>query len=272
MTVLIGEKMKKLNFLLMSCLSILFLASCGESKKNLNAKEEINVQGGAIVGGKSLSPKNKMASSIVAIVSKEEGGESLCTGSIIDSNTILTAAHCVDHAPKEMKIIFGVDIHKTSEEFIRNVDKFIIQPNWNQHLRSGEGDLAVIHFRGDLPEGFVRVKLADDKLILKNGQKVIMAGYGVTEGEDQIGAGKLRQTITEIIDRHSETEILTDGHKSSVCFGDSGGPAFIKIDNDLVQWGVASSVTNLACDDTSIHTEIMKYKSWISTSVVKLQR
>lgn len=264
--------MKKLNFLLMSCLSILLLASCGENKKIATSNEEINVNGGAIVGGKIVSPKNKITSSIVAIVSKQEGGESLCTGSIIDTNTILTAAHCVDHVPSDMKIIFGVDIHKTSEEYIRNADKFIIQPNWNQHLHSGEGDLAVIHFKGELPSGFDKVILADEKLMLKNGQKVLMAGYGVTEGEDQIGAGKLRQTITEILDRHSETEILTDGQKSSVCFGDSGGPAFIKINGDFVQWGVASSVTNQACDDTSIHTEIMKYKSWIRTSVLKLQR
>jgi secreted trypsin-like serine protease len=264
--------MKKSNFLLMSCFSILLLTSCGEVKKNQNFNNKINVEGGAVVGGKNTNSKNPLAKTIVAIVSKQENGEALCTGSIIDSHVILTAAHCVEHESREIKIIFGVDIHKTKEEFIRIADKIIIQPNWNQHLSSGEGDLALIHFKGDLPIGFSEVKLAEESLILKRGQKVIMAGFGVTEGEDQIGAGRLREMTTKILDRRSETEIITDGRKKSVCFGDSGGPAFIKIDNELLQWGVASSVANQACDETSLHTEIMKYRSWISSAVKKLQR
>jgi hypothetical protein len=138
-------------------------------------------------------------------------------------------------------------------------------------LRTGEADLAVIHFNGSIPTGFLPVNLANDKLKLENGQKVILAGFGVTDGENNIGAGTLRQTTSEIIDFHSATEAVTDGQKSSVCFGDSGGPAFIKVKNELIQWGVASSVANLACNESSIHTEVMKYLSWISKSMAKLQ-
>jgi hypothetical protein len=170
-----------------------------------------------------------------------------------------------------MKIVFGIDIHKTKEEFVRKADKFMIQPNWNLHLRTGEADLALIHFDGTIPAGFIPVNLAKDNFKLESGQKVILAGFGVTDGENNIGAGTLRQTTSEIIDFHSETEAVTDGQKSSVCFGDSGGPAFIKVKNELIQWGVASSVANPACNESSIHTEVMKYLSWISKSMAKLQ-
>jgi V8-like Glu-specific endopeptidase len=217
-----------------------------------------------------VTSKNKIGQSIVAIISsKDESSEALCTGSIIGKNSILTAAHCVDHDPANINIVFGIDIHKAKPEFIRSANQFVIHPNWNKHLRTGEADLAVINFEGDLPDGFMPVDLADQSLELKNGQKVIMAGFGVNDGETKAGAGKLRQMTTEILDFRSATEIVTNGQKSSVCFGDSGGPAFIKVGNALVQWGVASSVASEACNDSSVHTVVMKYLTWINRSMEK---
>jgi secreted trypsin-like serine protease len=223
-----------------------------------------------VVHGKNVTSKNKIAQSIVAIISsKDESSEALCTGSIIGKNSILTAAHCVDQDPANINIVFGIDIHKAKPEFIRAANQFVIHPNWNRHLRSGEADLAIIHFEGDLPDGYMPVDLADQGLELKKGQTVFMAGFGVTDGETKAGAGKLHQMTTEILDFHSATEIVTDGQQSSVCFGDSGGPAFIEVGNVFIQWGVASSVASEACNDSSVHTEVMKYLSWINTSVEK---
>jgi secreted trypsin-like serine protease len=138
-------------------------------------------------------------------------------------------------------------------------------------MPSGEADLALIHFKGNAPKGYTPITLANENLKLKEGTLVFMFDYGVTDGESQTGAGKLRQTTSKILGHHSLTEAVTDGHKSSVCFGDSGGPAFIKTDSGFVQWGVASSVTNIACEEASIHTEVMKYETWIRSSVKKLE-
>jgi secreted trypsin-like serine protease len=80
----------------------------------------------------------------------------------------------------------------------------------------------------------------------------------------------LRETETTIVDQVSPTEIATDGRKSSVCFGDSGGPAFITEGRRLVQWGVASSVTNESCNEASIHTSVMTYLRWIKTTANRL--
>ena len=264
------------SYLLPSLLLItISVTSCGENKHPLEKDLGVQVSSSSVVNGKNVSPKNKIGRSIVGLVLEKEEGQALCTGSIIGRNTILTAAHCVDgvghNNMQKMQIVFGIDIHKTKEDFIRVANRIIIHPYWNQHLNIGEADLAVIHFAGELPAGFLPVQLADEKLILRNGQKIVMAGFGVTDGDIKEGAGRLRQTSTEIIDRLSATELVSDGQNSSVCFGDSGGPAFIKIGNELVQWGIASSVANQACNQSSVHTEIMKYLNWIDTSRAKLQ-
>ena len=270
------SKHQKSNLLMLVALivSTITLSACGaksDGKQDASAKnsgDELTI--GDIVNGSGVTMKNGNAHTIVAIVAEKGGGQALCTGTIVSPEVILTAAHCVDENPAKLHIIFGTNIAKTSANDIREGDKFIQHPNWNRHLPTGEGDLALIHFKGLIPEGHSPVTLANENLKLKKGQKVLMMGYGVTDGIRENGSGKLRETSSQILDQHSPTESLTDGHKSSVCFGDSGGPAFVKVGSEFVQWGVASSVTDKSCDEDSIHTEVMKYEPWIKLTINKM--
>lgn len=113
------------------------------------------------------------------------------------------------------------------------------------------------------------MKLASDVFELSNDQDVLFAGYGVTNGTKDIGAGLLRMTKTKVIGQQSKTEVITNGRETSVCFGDSGGPGFVFTNNEFIQWGVASSVLNRACNKASIHTFIMDYKSWIQATMLR---
>lgn len=262
------QKQKTLNNLLMGgfILSSLLLGSCGAKR---DSKQATDISESDIVNGKAVTKNNGNAHFIVAIVADAGGRESLCTGSLVASNVVLTAAHCVNESPEKLRIVFGVDVKKTKE--IRDADQFTQHPNWDRHMPSGEGDLALIHFKGELPTGFAPVKLANPDLKLKIGQKVLMMGYGVTDGETESGAGKLRQTGSVILEQRSPTEFVSDGKKSSVCFGDSGGPSFIKAGKEYIQWGVASSVFNQSCNEASIHTAVMNYDSWIKSTIDKMQ-
>ena len=83
---------------------------------------------------------------------------------------------------------------------------------------------ALVHFEGGLPEGYSAVELADPSFSIVQGIQVVMIGYGVTDGLNNEGAGVLRQTETTVIGQISDTQYVTDGRATSVCFGDSGWP------------------------------------------------
>jgi secreted trypsin-like serine protease len=267
-------QMFKEVFFCAAVLSTLTLTSCG-ARKDVLATEDDNSSTsnlGSIVNGKNVAAKNENAKSVVAIVTETSNGQSLCTGTLVSPDVILTAAHCTEGSPQKMHIIFSNDVKKSSPKNTREADKIIQQPNWTRHMPAGESDLALIHFVGKAPLGYHPVKLAGATIKLKTGDAITLMGFGVTDGDAEAGSGKLRQTSSKIIDRHSPTELITDGEKSGVCFGDSGGPAFIKKGTDIFQWGVASSVTSHECNQTSIHTEVMKYLEWIQASITKLQK
>jgi V8-like Glu-specific endopeptidase len=141
-------------------LSTVTLVACGANK---DTPPTTDLEVSDIVNGKAVTKKNENAHSIVAIVAEKNGGQSLCTGSIVAPEVILTAAHCVEGSPQKLHLVFGLNIQKANKKNdTREADKFIIHPNWGRHLPSGESDLALIHFKGALPEGYSPVKLADD--------------------------------------------------------------------------------------------------------------
>jgi secreted trypsin-like serine protease len=231
---------------------------------------QIEPIGNHIVDGSPVDSNDELSKSTVALVSERDGGEALCTGTVISNDTILTAAHCVDKETESLVIVFDTKINLIKKSNLRSAETFVHHPAW---IRSSKriGDLALIYFHGGLPNGYRPVTLADAGFQLNVGDKITMLGYGVTSGRKNSGSGLLRQANSSIIGKQSDSQIITDGRKSSVCFGDSGGPAFIRIGNQYIQWGIASSVMNKACNEYSIHTSIMEYRNWINSTINKLR-
>ena len=242
------------------------MAACGpvhQESQNLERTSD------PITRGQTLKPNNNLSHFIVAVVAGQAAGQALCTGSILSESMILTAAHCVEGQPTKVQIVFANNVKKATLAQTRMATAIYQNPFWHNPSANRKGDLAIIKFSGGLPKGFLPVKLADDNFELNNDQDVLFAGYGVTNGKKETGAGTLRMTKTKVIGQKSKTEVMTDGRETSVCFGDSGGPGFVFINNEFIQWGVASSVLNQSCNEASIHTSIMDYKTWIQTTMLR---
>jgi V8-like Glu-specific endopeptidase len=261
-----------------SLLLTFMLSACGNPSTsprtydgaNGGTSDGPNVSG--IVKGHKVKDKDQLGRAIVAIVSEQSQGQALCTGSIIAEDLILTAAHCVEGNPTKLSIVFSGNVRAAKPSDIRLADRFAQNPRWLKQTEKGRGDLALIHFEGGLASGYSEIKLAAKSAGLKPGTPVLVIGYGVTNGTTKVGSGILRETATTVISQSTPTEIMTDGKKSSVCFGDSGGPAFVEINSEFVQWGVASSVTNQTCSEASIHTDLASYLSWIKSEGSKLRK
>ena len=257
-------------------------SNSGSSSKIVNGED-------ASSGNHSKSPD--LSRNVVAVISQQSEGTALCTGSILTEDMILTAAHCVDNNPQVLRIYFGRELLKEgslqeqngnvhfthyeakdyNESSWRKVLGFTQNSKWRKLKDQGLGDLAILHFKGGLPSGFEPVTFAPRTWKPDAGVRIRMLGYGVTDGLTREGSGILRQTDSEILSSVSKTQVESDGRRTSVCFGDSGGPAFVEYNGEWVQWGVASSVTNSACNQSSIHTAVMSYETWMNKSMDQLR-
>lgn len=219
----------------------------------------------SIVHGSAVRKSDALAKSVVGLAAQFPDHEALCTGSILDDKTILTAAHCVEGNP-QIAVIFGSNVRTTHE--IRRADAAVQSPRWINTKR--DGDIALIHFSGGLPPGYASVRLVSVGQVLESGAPVELIGYGVSQPAQDKGAGTLRETQS-VITGHPQSDLYeTDGRTSSVCFGDSGGPGFIYIDGEVLQWGVAHAVLTPECNRTSVHTSVASYLEWIAATKAKL--
>ncbi len=261
--------------------STLIFAACGRAPEvDYQPTGTEHIVNGDTLSGNTASKKEPLAQSVVALVAIQDDREALCTGTILSDDLILTAAHCVEDSPKKLMVVFNRNLQMKAKpgttglnlDSVRAADRFKQNPAWGKDLANGRGDLALVHFQGGLPSGYSAVRLASAAIQLDLGVEVRLLGYGVTNGVTHVGSGVLRETETTVMSSSSPTEIVTDGRKSSVCFGDSGGPAFSQQNGQWVQWGVASSVTNQACNQASIHTSILSYLPWIKAAGAKLRQ
>lgn len=229
-------------------LAVLACAACAPHALNsLPAHDDI-------VHGHSVPANDDMGHSVVALVEETNDGEqALCSGSIVDDHTVLTAAHCVRDAAK-IVVAFGRSLKDKGGVETRPAQDAKVHPS---------ADLALLRFNGGLPDGYTPITIA--KADPQVGEAVLLIGYGVSNGLENKGAGTMRETRTTIEEIDGDA-IVSDGEKHSACFGDSGGPEFIQVEGEWQQVGVAHAVLDQGCDEASVHTALAPYLDWIHSS------
>jgi secreted trypsin-like serine protease len=235
-----------------------------------------------ILHGVTVGASDPIAASTVAIINQSENGTSLCTGSLIADDLVVTAGHCVSGKGAELSIEFTTNLSRSKGKRVRAMG--IARPKSYGHMVEEEdmNDIALIHFEGGLPEPYHKARLLEDASLLKDGEKVILAGYGVNDGTphqpaDEAGAGVLRKVSVRIARAsYGHTEVAMDpSHGRGACHGDSGGPAFIKQGNEYLLFGVTSRGFSEGPDDCtngSIYTNILAQAKFVSEAAVNLRQ
>jgi len=194
------------------------------------------------------------------------GIPTICGGTLISSTVFLTAAHCI----VGMKAMFGLDpddVYVTFDSVVTGtpttyiVESASIDPNYN-HTASDPHDIAVLVLveavTGITPATLPTANLLDEMRAsgeLKN-QPFIAVGYG-TVRDEKTGAppvlnldGMRRYTtgtfsaLTQSWIKISANPATDDG---GGCLGDSGGPHFLVVNENIEILVSITSAGDAAC-------------------------
>ncbi len=188
--------------------------------------------------------------------------EIICTGVIIDKNHIVTAGHCFDDV-RHGKVYFGTD--KTNFVF-RTIIDGTLHPDYCKNncgtlTSKDDNDISIVKFDGDLPAGFEPVTLAQ-KSSLVSKISIHLAGFGANEhGGDYEDILKVAQA--PFVELNGQSEFRTDETLAGSCNGDSGGPAFISVNNQLQLAGITSRGDG-PCRKLGIYTIVSSFSKWIA--------
>ncbi|UOF02368.1 S1 family peptidase [Bdellovibrio reynosensis] len=280
------------------------LAACAERSQNamgLNAEAanapkcqaEASIRNG-IVGGSVLTDGDLSSSTVLLITELDDGTSSICTGTLIAENKVLTAAHCIKKTSKKMYASFVknsacINSLKTLREVTHKALKTDHDFTQSVPIDKAQDDLAVVRFEGKAPKGTTIRPLPGEQFTATEGEELVMAGYGTT-GMANADGGLLRhvtvpgkQLVKSFYDPRNKdyfavlnTHIVLQPEKG-VCVGDSGGPLYVKTYEGLVLYGITSMGFNpdsedstKTCNGISLFADVRHHLDWINKQLKEL--
>ncbi|XP_064645658.1 chymotrypsin B-like [Lineus longissimus] len=232
-----------------------------------------------IVGGRDV-----VRGQFPYMVALMESGDQICGGSLIDDNTVLTAAHCFKFHPKPdtWSVVLGGEpsLYKSdmkNDTQILKVKDIRLHPGYDPH-HMGRDDIAILKLAGRATMSDkiapIRLPSKDDRAAPET--ECIAIGYGNTDAYGMNGYILLFTML-----RTREKTVCTKAYPNSsiyaenacaggyagrsTCGGDSGGPLVCPRGNLLVLEGVTSWNTEMCgtVGKPAIFTAVASYREWI---------
>ena len=233
----------------------------------------------AVVGGvKSRSADGVRASTLRIETSRGE----LCSGAVISTELILTAAHCLMTGGSVRVISLDKRFRNRTHAVAAVLPHPTFVPGTTPRTQPG-ADLALIRVASPLPADLEPLTLGGG---LWQGETVTMAGFGLASEKNKRTARVLREatlvkagnyttanTVKVAVDTENRGEVPGAG----ACRGDSGGPVLRGPPGSrdlvgIVSWssGPLSSRVRLICGGFTAITPISEHRAWISEASARL--
>jgi len=199
-------------------------------------------------------------------------GSSLCTGTAIANDLVLTAAHCVQQRNSVVR--------PSRRDAPLAIRATAVHPRFNTQAYAAHratADVALVKLAAPLPPGIAPAALAPPGLAVAPGNRMTVAGFGVTADGTDAGLGHARAAALVVTGQPGPLQIrLYDpatrnaGPGLGACTGDSGGPAFA---GDRIA-GVVSWTTgpgnSAGCGGLTGLTPLSSYRSWIVEQAARM--
>jgi secreted trypsin-like serine protease len=278
----------QLYILSQALLIALVLGACTSSRTSI-VPHQLNIHG--IFNGRDVLANEPVAHTVVAVHSVYPGADegTICSGTLLSSSVVLTAAHCLMDEGSVRTVLFGIDAKQSILH--RKVIRQIVHPGWRiieeiqsipvesrseednaKLLNSSWNDLALVEFEGGLPEGFFPSALLTDQSKLQANLVLTAAGFGVSDAENHKGTGILRTAEIKVDQpEFHDNEFSVQQNEAGTCDGDSGGPVFLKDGNSFLIAGLTShGINDEFCRGTTVFTFLAKHLEWIQINLEEL--
>lgn len=225
-------------FLVLTLLLAAFAPDPGEAKPKRN-RDQVH---GEIVGG---TPVARGQLPFMALVIMQ--GRFLCGGTLVASDYVLTAAHCVESPetgnlfqPRDFRLFIGIDnINDAKSSNTFGVSAVFQYPGWDDFTR--ENDVAVLRLSRDVPTDIgapVSLVGSGNTTYDAPGFGVVTAGWGRTSTDGDTSSQLLETSLNVVSDAGCDAAYDEDFFPAVMicaaapgrdsCQGDSGGPLFVK--------------------------------------------
>ena len=175
-------------------------------------------------------------SPVVLLNMKDSSGAQLasCSGTVVSSHGIVTAAHCLEGDAKSVLVFRGTGAQLPSASFTP-------WPNYSQNDPNAR-DVGVVITTD--PIGIVPIPILTSR-DASVGETAVIAGWG----KDQNGLLSTLRAGVAILSAVDSVQLQTQStsNLSSVCQGDSGGPLLLLQGGTWSQAGIISANSTLAC-------------------------
>ena len=222
-----------------------------------------------------------------------KSGNTVCSGTLINNRTVLTAAHCLIEG-QSVEVYFGLDAK--NPDFIVEATSFIKNPEDKRYssFQGASYDVALISLKRPVYE-VQAYSLATEQPELN--QDITVSGYGlhgtgsvpdqkfdkkrrvgtnnleiISFEEDLLGSATESSTEDEIIFGYFFDNISGDSSEASLTLGDSGSPLLIDLNSSFLVLGVGSWIRsdvvnfNNGYGATAGYASVPKNLNWINAN------
>ncbi|KAK3919486.1 Chymotrypsin BI [Frankliniella fusca] len=242
-----------------------------------------NIPALRIVGGNEATPGQFPHQVGIWITRKK--AQYFCGGSILNANTVITAAHCAV-AGDSFEIVFGAHEIRKDTTVTRKTHKKLVHENY-QDDGNISNDIALLYF--DSPILFTDT-IQPIRLPRKNqgsfwNSEVTASGWGLLHTNDETVASVLHFVKSRVVTNFycklryffnyvRDTNICISGWwAKGTCEGDSGGPLVVyEKDGKPTLVGLTSFGISFGCSVSwpSVFTRVGSYVDWIEAGIKQL--